>query len=977
MPVLDSHFSNFFDGGSLVVGDTVVGLRNGINTRFTYTGGVGIFLPLAGGTMTGSINMDGNIIFNSGAPSAGGDLTNKTYVDSVVGSVSPLTTKGDIWTYSTINTRLAVGSIDGQILQVSSGAATGLAWSTATYPLTTTANQLLFSTSNNVITGLASGNDGVLITSFAGVPSISSTLPGAVQLNITLLGTQAQALNMGSHLINNVTDPVSAQDAMTLHYAGITYLALAGGTMTGNINMGGFKATNAADPLNPQDYATKFYVDQTSLTGTQVYAATTTNLTVTQSGAGVGATLTNAGVQATFALDGVNPPLNSSVLIKDLANAANEGIYTVSNVGSGSSNWVLTRSTSYDTAAEINNTGLIVILNGSTLQGTAWYNTTTIVTVDTTNFSYSEFGNIVFPISLAHGGTNANLTASNGGIVYSTATSMAILAGTATAGQMLRSGASGPPSWSTATFPSTSGASGKIMQSDGTNWIASTATWPTAATSGKFVTANGTNYVESTSTIPTSAGATAGKALVSDGTNYILSSFAFPTTVGATGTLLRSDGTNWVATTSTYPNTNAVNTLLYASSANVMAALATVNSAGLLTSAGGVPGWVAYTGTGAPVLGTSPTITTPHIITSILDTNGNTIIGLVPNATAVNYLEINNAAAASSPSLSAKGSDTNINLNLLSKGTGSVVLLSNNAVALTASSAVSAVNYIGIGATATGVGPTITATGTDSDIYLQLISKGNAGVVLQSNGAAVLNAANPASPVNYFTMVGSATGNAIGLLATGTDSNVPMLLTAKGTGAVTIANASGTANILSLNAVASAVNYVNILANATGSNPAIFPIGDANITLQIQGSGTGGVYIVGVGTNTNAVTGQVGELLSAANLAASPITFTTGVAKTLQTITLTPGDWDVWGNIFCSGTTVVTAQVGLHTTTNTQPDNSLTTYLAGLSTSSALGNVAPQRRVSVAANTSYFLVGTFTGTGTLSASGGIYARRRR
>lgn len=58
-------------------------------------------------------------------------------------------------------------------------------------------------------------------------------------------------------------------------------------------------------------------------------------------------------------------------------------------------------------------------------------------------------------LPLPNGGANAALTASNGGVVYSTATALAVLAGTATAGQMLRSGASGAPSWSTATWPST------------------------------------------------------------------------------------------------------------------------------------------------------------------------------------------------------------------------------------------------------------------------------------------------------------------------------------------------------------------------------------------------------------------------------------------------------------------------------------------------------------------------------------------
>jgi hypothetical protein len=58
------------------------------------------------------------------------------------------------------------------------------------------------------------------------------------------------------------------------------------------------------------------------------------------------------------------------------------------------------------------------------------------------------------PLALTSGGTNASLTASNGGIFYSTASAGAILSGTATASQILLSGASAAPTWSTATYPS-------------------------------------------------------------------------------------------------------------------------------------------------------------------------------------------------------------------------------------------------------------------------------------------------------------------------------------------------------------------------------------------------------------------------------------------------------------------------------------------------------------------------------------------
>lgn len=79
------------------------------------------------------------------------------------------------------------------------------------------------------------------------------------------------------------------------------------------------------------------------------------------------------------------------------------------------------------------------------------------------------------------------------------------------------------------------------------------------------------------------------------------------------------------------------------------------------------------TGTGVTVFGTSPSITTPQITTSINDSNGNEIIKTPATASATNEITITNAASGSSPIISATGSsDTNVDLTLTPKGTGTV-----------------------------------------------------------------------------------------------------------------------------------------------------------------------------------------------------------------------------------------------------------------------------------------------------------------
>jgi hypothetical protein len=79
------------------------------------------------------------------------------------------------------------------------------------------------------------------------------------------------------------------------------------------------------------------------------------------------------------------------------------------------------------------------------------------------------------PLSLANGGTSSSLVASNGGIFYSNATAGAILSGTATANQLLLSGSSAAPAWSTATYPATTTIN-QILYSSAANTVTGLAT---------------------------------------------------------------------------------------------------------------------------------------------------------------------------------------------------------------------------------------------------------------------------------------------------------------------------------------------------------------------------------------------------------------------------------------------------------------------------------------------------------------------
>jgi hypothetical protein len=359
---------------------------------------------------------------------------------------------------------------------------------------------------------------------------------------------------------------------------------------TGTITTG---ASSATDIVN------KAYVDNAVSAGVhfhepvRVESPINLNATYNNGTAGVGATLTNAGTQAALVIDGITMVVADRVLVYEQTTQTQNGVYVVTSIGSGSTNWVLTRSSDADTFVTDSPDGLsegstFFVQEGATgagetytcnTQGTIVFGTTNITFVQVssaqiysagTGLTLSSTQFSITPVGTAgtYGSASAVpvLTTNASGQVSSvTNTNIAINANQVTAGTLaVARGGTGLGSY----------AVGDIVYASGTGTLAGL----TAVVTGNVLLSGGTNTAPAygkvglgthvSGTLPTANGGTNLTSFTSGGAVYATSTSAL-----TTGTLPVTAGGTGVATLSGIAFGNGTSAFSAATAAQIVSAI--------------------------------------------------------------------------------------------------------------------------------------------------------------------------------------------------------------------------------------------------------------------------------------------------------------------------------------------------------------------------------------------------------------------
>lgn len=271
----------------------------------------------------------------------------------------------------------------------------------------------------------------------------------------------------------------------------------------------------------------------------------------------------------------------------------------------------------------------------------------------------------------------------------------------------------------------------------------------------------------------------------------------------------------------------------------------------------------------------------------------------------------------------------------------------------------------GLTSTITGAAPgsSITTSGTLYSDYLVNAQTGTTYAILDTDRAKIITAVNAAAQAYSIAAAGAASAFQAGWFADVQN------------------NSTNVAGIITVTPTTSTINGASTLKIQPGQYVRIVSDGT---NYQVYGLANGR-QLLGTTTSDNANTGCIGEyLVSTINNGAGP-SLTTATSANITSISLTAGDWDVFGVFGITGTaTALTAVQASFSTTTATMNNSgnavINDFYNGnnVFAQTAIAKPMPVARFALASTTTMFLVtnSTFTG-GTATGWGTIAARRVR
>jgi hypothetical protein len=383
---------------NVYIGDTATTLQEYIYDQVggTITQGTGITVTFNDAGNTTTVAIDSTVVTLTGTQT----LTNKTLTLPTIGGTGANFAGATSGTINVIATAVAGASVltlpaatDTLVGRATTDTLTNKSINLANNTLTATSAQLLAAVTDETGTGsLVFATSPTLVTPALGTPT-SGVMTNVTGLPLTSGVTGILPVANGG--TGTSGGSITGTAALTFTAGGTNTNINLAPNGTGTVDVASKRITNVATPTQSTDAANKGYVDSVKQAldiKDSVRVATTANLTATASGSQVGKTLTNATTQAALTIDSIVLAVNDRVLVKDQTTAADNGIYTVTVVGTASTNWVLTRATDADISVDMT-PGVFTFVEEGTVNGNNGFVLTTDapVTLDTTALVFVQF----------------------------------------------------------------------------------------------------------------------------------------------------------------------------------------------------------------------------------------------------------------------------------------------------------------------------------------------------------------------------------------------------------------------------------------------------------------------------------------------------------------------------------------------------------------------------------------------------------